>query len=74
MQNYPAERITHPTAFIGGNRDPVIARDPSGLERMKTQLPNYLGAVVLEGAGHWTQQEQPEAFNTALLGFLSQLS
>jgi pimeloyl-ACP methyl ester carboxylesterase len=73
MKEFPASRITHPTAFIGGSRDPVIARDLSGLERMKTQLPNYLGAEVLEGAGHWTQQEQPEAFNAALLGFLSQL-
>jgi pimeloyl-ACP methyl ester carboxylesterase len=74
MQDYPAARITHPTAFIGGSRDPVISRDLSGLERMKAQLPNYLGGVILEGAGHWTQQEQPEAFNSALLGFLSQLS
>lgn len=73
LQDYPVARITHPTAFIGGSRDPVIARDLSGLERMKAQLPNYLGAVVLEGAGHWTQQEQPEAFNTALLQFLAQV-
>jgi pimeloyl-ACP methyl ester carboxylesterase len=73
MQDYPATRITHPTAFIGGSRDPVIARDLSGLDRMKSQLPNYLGATILDGAGHWTQQEQPEAFNTALFGLLAQL-
>ncbi len=69
----PVNVITHPIAFIGGSRDPVIARDLSGLDRMKGQLPNYLGAVVIDGAGHWTQQERPEEFNTALLGFLAQL-
>ena len=29
--------------------------------------------VVIEDCGHWTQQEQPEAFNNALLGFLDTL-
>jgi pimeloyl-ACP methyl ester carboxylesterase len=69
----PAKVITHPTAFIGGSRDPVIARDMSGLDRMKAQLPNYLGAVIIEGAGHWTQQERPEEFTSALKGFLKRL-
>jgi pimeloyl-ACP methyl ester carboxylesterase len=69
----PVSVITHPTAFIGGSRDPVISRDLSGLDRMKGQLPNYLGDTIIEGAGHWTQQERPEEFNAALLGFLAQL-
>jgi pimeloyl-ACP methyl ester carboxylesterase len=28
---------------------------------------------MIEGAGHWTQQEAPDEFNAALLGFLRTL-
>jgi pimeloyl-ACP methyl ester carboxylesterase len=69
----PASVITHPAAFIGGSRDPVIARDMSGLDRMKAQLPHFLGSVIIDGAGHWTQQERPEEFTAALIGFLERV-
>jgi pimeloyl-ACP methyl ester carboxylesterase len=62
-----------PSFFIGGLLDGVIARDPSGVERMRQQLPGYRGDVLLPGVGHWTQQEAPRAFNEALLGFLAGL-
>jgi len=29
--------------------------------------------IVVPGAGHWVQQQEPEAANPALLGFLSEL-
>jgi pimeloyl-ACP methyl ester carboxylesterase len=29
--------------------------------------------VVVEGAGHWVQQQSPEAVNSALLTFLGEL-
>jgi pimeloyl-ACP methyl ester carboxylesterase len=28
--------------------------------------------VIIEGAGHWVQQERPEEVNAALIGFLKQ--
>jgi pimeloyl-ACP methyl ester carboxylesterase len=40
---------------------------------MNGLLPNYRGKTMIPGAGHWTQQEAPEAFNAALLGFLATL-
>ena len=70
----PVSVMTMPTAFIGGTKDMVIARDLNGLNRMKSQLPNYKGHVLIEGAGHWTQQERPAEFNAALLGFLTDIS
>ena len=51
----------------------VIARDRSGITRMREQLPGYRGEVLLPDVGHWTQQEAPDAFNQALLGFLATL-
>ena len=40
---------------------------------MQASLPNYLGAAMIDGAGHWTQQEKPAEFNEALLGFLGRI-
>lgn len=74
VKAYPASRITMPSFFIGGTKDGVIARDLTGLTRMEKQLPDYRGHVLIEGAGHWTQQEEPEQFNRALLGFLASIA
>jgi pimeloyl-ACP methyl ester carboxylesterase len=65
--------MTMPTFFIAGDADPVIAMDTSGIDRMLTALPDHRGHVMLPGVGHWTQQEDPDGFNTALLGFLGTL-
>ena len=32
----------------------------------------FQGISLIEGAGHWVQQEQPEAVNARLLAFLEQ--
>ena len=62
-----------PTWFIGGTKDMVIAARPGYVESMEKRLPDLRGTVLIEGAGHWTQQEAPEAFNRALLGALAEL-
>ena len=64
------ERITMPSFFIGGDRDPVPGDDGT----MKALLPDFRGSVVIPGVGHWTQQEEPQAFNDALLGFLKEVT
>jgi pimeloyl-ACP methyl ester carboxylesterase len=33
-------------------------------------LPNLTRKLIIEGAGHWVQQERPEEVNAALLKFL----
>jgi pimeloyl-ACP methyl ester carboxylesterase len=64
--------VTMPTAFIAGEDDLVI-RDRSGVERMAQIVPGFRRAVLLSGVGHWTQQEDPAAFNAALLDFLAEV-
>jgi pimeloyl-ACP methyl ester carboxylesterase len=73
MQAYPVSRMTMPTFFIGGDKDMVIARNLDTVDATNGQTPNYKGSVIIPGVGHWTQQENPEAFNSALLGFLRSL-
>ncbi len=68
-----AADVIMPSGFIGGALDPVMLMDPGGLDRMRDQLPDFRGHTMVDGAGHWIQQEAPAAFNDALLGFLRQL-
>ena len=67
------EQLTMPTFFIAGVQDPVLVMDPSGPQRMQSSLPDFRGHVMIDNCGHWTQQEKPEQFNQALLGFLHEL-
>ena len=73
VKDLPATRVSMPSYFIGGEQDPVLTMDPTGVERMGTVLPDYRGHTLIPGAGHWTQQEAPRQFNDALLGFLRTL-
>ena len=66
-------RVNMPVYFIGGTQDVVNVMDPSGVERMRNLLADFRGSTILEGVGHWTQQEAPAAFNEALLAFLKTL-
>jgi pimeloyl-ACP methyl ester carboxylesterase len=67
--------IRQPALYIGGTRDPVILT-PMGkaaLEAMPRHVPGLRASVMLEGCGHWTQQERPAEVNQALLEFLGGL-
>ena len=65
--------ITQPALFVGGEKDGVIAMNPTGIETMKTLCDDCAGSTLLPGAGHWTQQERPAETNAALIEFLKGL-
>ena len=65
-------QIHQPSLFIAGSRDSVItgligAKRVTELERV---LPNLKQKLIIDGAGHWIQQERPDEVNAALIGFL----
>ena len=64
-----------PALYVGGDRDVVVnwpgIRDYIGI--MAMAVPNLTKAVILEGCGHWTQQERPAEVNALLLEFLAGL-
>lgn len=67
--------IRQPALFIAGQSDPVIAT-PAGrkaLEALPQAVPNLRRTVMVEGAGHWIQQERPDEVNAALIAFLRAL-
>ena len=63
-------RIERPALFITGSRDPVRRFMPA--EIMNGWVTDLRESVV-EGAGHWVQQERPGEVNDALLRFLADI-
>ena len=67
--------IRQPSLFIAGSRDGVL-RFPAAqaqLGAFPKTLPGLRGSYILEGAGHWVQQERPAEVNKLLIDFLKGL-
>jgi pimeloyl-ACP methyl ester carboxylesterase len=67
------KQIEQPALFIAGERDPVLSFSARQLERMPAACADLRGSLLLPGAGHWVQQEQPETVNAALIEFIERL-
>lgn len=65
--------IRVPSLFIGGDRDGPTQLGRRAIERFDQTLPGLVRAEILEGCGHWTQQEKPAEVNRILLDFLAGL-
>jgi pimeloyl-ACP methyl ester carboxylesterase len=68
---FDGKGIDVPSLFIGGTHD-VVLRMMSP-EAAEPWLRDHRGDVLVDGAGHWVQQERPEVVNDALLRFLADL-
>ncbi|KCZ60090.1 alpha/beta fold hydrolase [Hyphomonas chukchiensis] len=75
LTGHPAPMsIGQPSLYIGGTKDLVLKMWPGDmLATMKANLRDLRGATLLEGCGHWTQQERPEEVNKLLLDWLGGL-
>jgi len=62
--------INMPVGFLSGSLDPVGLFTSGAAQKMPNLFSEFRGTTVLEGAGHWIQQERPEDVNVALLTFL----
>jgi pimeloyl-ACP methyl ester carboxylesterase len=63
--------IDVPSLFIGGKSDWGVYQTPGDFEKMqKTSCTRMLGTHLVDGAGHWVQQEQPEQVSKFVLQFL----
>jgi len=74
-QTDPGPMIQQPAAFIGGELD-AIRKFVPGADLFADPGANcvdFRGATIVPGAGHWVQQEAPEATNAALQAFVETL-
>lgn len=67
----PASTITVPTLFLAGTADPVLSFTPR--DRVRDVVTGDYREVLIDGAGHWLQQERPDEVNEILLDFLGGL-
>jgi pimeloyl-ACP methyl ester carboxylesterase len=72
LQLFSGRKIDVPSLFIAGKSDWGIYQRPGGdmITMQKEAVTNMLGCHLVEGAGHWVQQEQPKKVSALLLEFL----
>ncbi|NEB04160.1 alpha/beta hydrolase [Streptomyces sp. SID13726] len=73
LGEHQGKPVTVPALFIGGDRDVATIWSQEAIARIGEKVQDLRGSVILANCGHWIQQEQPEAVNRELLGFLSGL-
>ncbi len=73
LRLFSGKTIDVPLCFIGGARDWGTYSAPGALDRMRTQAAtNLRGIELIDGAGHWIQQEQPAKLGERLLAFMQE--
>ncbi|KIW38318.1 uncharacterized protein PV06_09293 [Exophiala oligosperma] len=64
MTLWSGAKLAVPTVFVGGKSDWGTYQEPGAVEAMETNKSvepgMYRGTVLVDGAGHWVNQEQPE--------------
>jgi pimeloyl-ACP methyl ester carboxylesterase len=71
LRLFAGRTIDVPACFIGGANDWGVYQRAGRLERMQQSACTQMrGVHLLPGAGHWVQQEQPQAVTAVLLEFL----
>jgi pimeloyl-ACP methyl ester carboxylesterase len=73
LQIWSGKTIDVPSCFIAGKQDWGTYQRPGVFETMQqSACAAMIGCHLIDGAGHWVQQEQPEQVSHLLLQFVSQ--
>jgi pimeloyl-ACP methyl ester carboxylesterase len=71
LQLWSGRAIDVPACFISGKQDWGTYQRPGVFEAMQTSAcTRMIGVHLVDGAGHWVQQERPDEVNRLLLDFL----
>ncbi|MEO5893515.1 MAG: alpha/beta hydrolase [Ferruginibacter sp.] len=74
LELFSGHTIDVPSCFISGIADWATFRPPGALEQMQRRACTKMESVhIIEGAGHWLQQEQPEQLTRLMVDFLQQV-
>ena len=73
LETWSGRSIDVPSCFISGRQDWGTYQRPGVFEIMQSAAcSRMLGAYLIDGAGHWVQQEQPAEVSRLLLAFLNE--
>lgn len=67
---FAGRAIDVPCCFVAGRSDWGIHQKPGDLVRMQKACTRMTGCHLIDGAGHWVQQERPVEVSRLLVDFL----
>jgi pimeloyl-ACP methyl ester carboxylesterase len=71
MLTFAGRSIDIPSMYIAGKSDWGVYQTPGAVDKMRERAcTRMVGFHLLDGAGHWVQQEQPEQVSRLLVEFL----
>jgi len=71
MLTFSGRAIDVPSQYIAGKSDWGVYQTPGAVDKMRNSACTHMvGFHLLDGAGHWVQQEQPEQVSKLLVQFL----
>jgi pimeloyl-ACP methyl ester carboxylesterase len=74
MAPFQGAVVQQPSMFVVGERDGVLPIYRPLVEALPRVLPDLRISTIVQGAGHWVQQEAPEQVNSILLRFLREVA
>ncbi|MFI0266643.1 alpha/beta fold hydrolase [Streptomyces luteogriseus] len=73
LADFDGAPLTRPSLFIGGGRDASTTWMADAIKAYPTTLPGLVSSQILDGCGHWIQQERPAEINRLLTDWLASL-
>jgi len=74
LELFSGMQINIPAMFIAGKQDWGIYQRPGAIDKMENDICTNMSEInLVDGAGHWVQQEQPESVVNLLTKFLGSL-
>jgi pimeloyl-ACP methyl ester carboxylesterase len=71
MHTFSGRTIDVPSMYVAGKSDWGVYQTPGAVDKMRNSAcTRMVGFHLLDGAGHWVQQEQPEQVSALLIRFL----
>jgi pimeloyl-ACP methyl ester carboxylesterase len=73
LADYDGAPITQPSLFIGGGLDASTMWLAKAIEAFPQTMPGLTASHILDGCGHWVQQERSAEINELLISWLDSL-
>ncbi|MGW8948805.1 alpha/beta fold hydrolase [Streptomyces sp. NPDC055709] len=73
LADFDGAPLTQPSLFVGGGLDASTTWMADAIGAYPTTLPGLVSSQILDGCGHWIQQERPAEINRLLTDWLASL-
>lgn len=73
LADFDGAPVTQPSLFLGGSLDASTTWLADAIAAYPTTLPGLTASHILDGCGHWIQQERPDEVNRILTDWLGSL-